>query len=110
YESSNIVAVASFIAGLDPRAVSSWHGTGIAGESPDSSGRTVTRHVNRKEDPMTAVYGEASWFCCGAAWGPCGSAGGGACGTCASSKHQHAWPTVSSACTGITDPGACGVS
>ena len=59
---------------------------------------------------MTAVYGEASWFCCGAAWGPCGSAGGGACGTCASSKHQHAWPTVSSACTGITDPGACGVS
>jgi hypothetical protein len=25
------------------------------------SGRTVTRHVNRKEDPVTAVYGEASW-------------------------------------------------
>lgn len=59
---------------------------------------------------MTAVYGEASWFCCGAAWGPCGSAGGGACGNCSSSRHQHAWPTVSSACTSITDPGACGVS
>jgi hypothetical protein len=58
---------------------------------------------------MTAVIGEASWFCCGTAWGPCGSAGGGACGNCSSSKHQHAWPAASSACLSITDPAACGV-
>ncbi|NUR26273.1 MAG: hypothetical protein HOV83_10570 [Catenulispora sp.] len=58
---------------------------------------------------MTAVIGEASWFCCGTAWGPCGSAGGGACGNCSSSKHQHAWPAASSACLSITNPAACGV-
>ena len=58
---------------------------------------------------MTAVIGEASWFCCGTAWGPCGSAGGGACGNCSSSKHQHAWQAASSACLSITNPAACGV-
>ena len=29
---------------------------------------------------MAAVTGEVSWFCCGNAWGPCGSTGHGACG------------------------------
>ena len=52
--------------------------------------------------------GEMSWFCCGAAWGPCGSAGGGACGNCHSSAHQCAWPNASAACFDITRPDACG--
>lgn len=57
---------------------------------------------------MSAVTGEASWFCCGNAWGPCGSAGHGACGTCNSGSHQHAWPNVSSACWNVTRPDLCG--
>jgi hypothetical protein len=59
---------------------------------------------------MTAVTGEASWFCCGNSWGPCGAAGTGACGTCNSGSHHHAWPAVSAACLNITQPGNCGVS
>jgi hypothetical protein len=54
--------------------------------------------------------GEASWFCCGNAWGPCSSTGTGACGNCQSVKHMAAWPNLSSACDGVTDPGACGLS
>jgi len=59
---------------------------------------------------MTAVLGEASWFCCGNAWGPCAATGHGACGNCNSGSHQHAWPNTSSACLSITQPGLCGVS
>jgi len=59
---------------------------------------------------MAGVYGEVSWFCCGSAWGPCGSAGHGACGTCNSSSRQHAWPNTSDACHSITRPEACGES
>lgn len=54
------------------------------------------------------AYGEMSWFCCGASWGPCGSAGGGACGNCNSGSHQCAWPNASSACFNITRPDLCG--
>jgi hypothetical protein len=56
------------------------------------------------------MRGLMSWFCCGNPWGPCGSAGHGACGTCNSGSHQCAWPNISSACLGVTDPGACGIS
>jgi hypothetical protein len=56
------------------------------------------------------AYGEMSWFCCGAAWGPCGSAGGGACGTCNSGSHQCAWPNTSDGCFNITRPDQCGES
>ncbi|MGS2618405.1 hypothetical protein ACVCAH_28325 [Micromonospora sp. LZ34] len=59
---------------------------------------------------MAALRGEVSWFCCGSAWGPCGSAGGGACGTCRSGNYQHAWPNTSDACLAITRPHACGIS
>jgi hypothetical protein len=52
--------------------------------------------------------GLTTWFCCGGAWGPCGSAGTGACGTCQSSRHMAAWPNLSSACWSVTNPGACG--
>jgi hypothetical protein len=55
-----------------------------------------------------ALYGVASWFCCGNAWGPCGTAGHGACGTCNSGSFQHAWPNTSDACFAITRPDACG--
>lgn len=55
-----------------------------------------------------AWTGEASWFCCGAAWGPCASAGGGACGDCRSGSHQHAYPNISNACFDITRPDLCG--
>jgi hypothetical protein len=58
---------------------------------------------------VTAVNGEMSWFCCGVAWGPCGSAGGGACGNCNSGNHQHAWPNASAACFNITRPDLCGL-
>jgi hypothetical protein len=58
---------------------------------------------------MAAVTGEVSWFCCGNAWGPCGSAGHGACGTCNSNQHQHAWPNMSSRCFNITRPDRCGL-
>jgi hypothetical protein len=58
---------------------------------------------------MTAVTGEMSWFCCGNAWGPCGAAGHGACGTCNSGQHQHAWPNTSAACFNITRPDLCGL-
>lgn len=52
--------------------------------------------------------GETTWFCCGAAWGPCGSAGGGACGNCRSASHHGAWPNASQACWDITRPDLCG--
>ncbi|MBB5868143.1 hypothetical protein F4553_001522 [Allocatelliglobosispora scoriae] len=55
-----------------------------------------------------ALYGEMSWFCCGSSWGPCGTAGHGACGTCNSGSMQHAWPNTSDACLAITHPEACG--
>jgi hypothetical protein len=54
--------------------------------------------------------GLTTWFCCGNAWGPCGSAGTGACGTCQSDKHMGAWPNLSAACLSVTNPGACGES
>ena len=57
---------------------------------------------------MAPVNGEVSWFCCGNAWGPCGSAGHGACGTCNSGSRQHAWPNASDACLAITRPDRCG--
>ncbi|WP_225846699.1 RlpA-like double-psi beta-barrel domain-containing protein [Streptomyces sp. HPF1205] len=57
----------------------------------------------------TALWaGETTWFCCGSSWGPCGSAGTGACGTCQSAKYQAAWPNTSSACFSITRPDLCG--
>lgn len=59
---------------------------------------------------MVAVTGEVSWFCCGSSWGPCGTAGGGACGTCRSGNLQHAWPNTSQACLDITRPHVCGPS
>ncbi|MGH8793492.1 MAG: hypothetical protein ACRDXX_12725 [Stackebrandtia sp.] len=52
---------------------------------------------------------EATWFCCGNAWGPCGGAGTGACGTCHSGNMNHAWPNASQACWDITRPDTCGV-
>jgi hypothetical protein len=58
---------------------------------------------------MAAVTGEVSWFCCGNAWGPCGSTGHGACGTCNSGSYQHAWPNASAACLAITHPDTCGI-
>lgn len=40
--------------------------------------------------------GVASWFCCGSAYSPfCGSAGGGACGSCDSHSYHCAWPYLS---------------
>ncbi|XTZ13149.1 hypothetical protein ACQSSU_16470 [Micromonospora echinospora] len=59
---------------------------------------------------MVALRGEVSWFCCGNAWGPCGSTGFGACGTCSSGNYQHAWPNASDACLAITRPHACGIT
>jgi hypothetical protein len=59
-------------------------------------------------DYPSPAYGEMSWFCCGSSWGPCGSAGGGACGTCNSGSHQCAWPHASDACYAITQPNVCG--
>ena len=53
---------------------------------------------------------EVTWFCCGSAWGPCGSTGRGACDTCDSSFRQHAWPHMSRACRNITRPDRCGRS
>lgn len=58
--------------------------------------------------PNYAFTSEGSWFCCGSSWGPCGSAGHGACGTCNSSSHQCAWPNISSACFDVTRPDRCG--
>jgi hypothetical protein len=52
--------------------------------------------------------GETTWFCCGAAWGPCDSAGGGACGNCSSAANHGAWPNASQACWDITRPDLCG--
>lgn len=60
--------------------------------------------------PDYPFQSEASWFCCGTAWGPCGSAGHGACGTCNSGSLQCAWPNISSSCVSVTNPGACGDS
>lgn len=51
--------------------------------------------------------GEASWFCCGASWGPCSAAGTGACQTCRSSALQCAWPNASKKCFSITRPDLC---
>lgn len=53
--------------------------------------------------------GVMSWFCCGNAWGPCGAAGYGACGTCDSGNYQCAWINISDACLNNTDPMACGL-
>ncbi|MGH3743047.1 MAG: septal ring lytic transglycosylase RlpA family protein [Micromonosporaceae bacterium] len=59
--------------------------------------------------PNTLINGGTmTWFCCGPAWGPCGSAGGGACGTCKSRYRHCAWPNASDACRDITRPGVCG--
>jgi hypothetical protein len=57
---------------------------------------------------MAGFFGEVSWFCCGSSWGPCGTAGHGACGTCNSANLQHAWPNTSDACFTITRPDLCG--
>lgn len=51
--------------------------------------------------------GKCTWFCCGSGWGPCGSAGTGACGNCQSSKNMGAWPNASQACWDITRPDLC---
>ena len=59
-------------------------------------------------EPNAPATGETSWFCCGAAWGPCGSTGKGACGTCNSGSRQCAWPNASDACFNITRPDQCG--
>ncbi len=61
--------------------------------------------------PCGSTYlwkGMSTWFCCGGSWGPCGSAGGGACGTCQSASHMAAWPYLTSACFNITRPDECG--
>jgi hypothetical protein len=52
--------------------------------------------------------GETTWFCCGPAWGPCGTWGGGACGGCRSDSNHGAWPNASAACWDITRPDQCG--
>ncbi|MFC5101578.1 hypothetical protein [Kibdelosporangium philippinense] len=57
---------------------------------------------------MAPTTAEASWFCCGPAFGPCDSAGGGACGTCRSASLHCAWPNTSDACFDITRPDRCG--
>ncbi|MQA85607.1 MAG: hypothetical protein GEV03_13505 [Streptosporangiales bacterium] len=54
--------------------------------------------------------GLSTWFCCGPSYGPCSTAGGGACGDCRSSRWQCAWPNASQACFDITRPDRCGVS
>lgn len=54
--------------------------------------------------------GLMTWFCCGNAWGPCGGAGGGACGGCQSRLHHCAWPNRNAACFDITRPDRCGKS
>lgn len=59
---------------------------------------------------MSSFNCEVTWFCCGNAWGPCGSTGHGACGTCNSGSRQHAWPNTSDACWSITRPDRCGRS
>jgi hypothetical protein len=59
---------------------------------------------------MAGLQGEVSWFCCGNAWGPCGTAGHGACGTCNSGSSQHAWTNTSDACYSITRPDRCGIT
>jgi hypothetical protein len=58
--------------------------------------------------PDAPATGETSWFCCGAAWGPCGATNKGACGTCNSGSRQCAWPNASDACFNITRPDQCG--
>lgn len=52
--------------------------------------------------------GKCTWFCCGGGWGPCGSTGTGACGTCQSGQLKGAWPNASAACWNITRPDLCG--
>jgi hypothetical protein len=74
----------------------------------------VTDHLCERRDfdmacGSTSLWaGETTWFCCGSAWGPCGSTGTGACGTCQSNAHQAAWPNTSAACFDITRPDLCG--
>src|SRR5262245_9293918 len=60
--------------------------------------------------PMAGFNAEVSWFCCGNAWGPCGTHVHGSCGTCNSGNLQHAWPNASDACFNITRPDRCGDS
>ncbi|WP_020666902.1 RlpA-like double-psi beta-barrel domain-containing protein [Amycolatopsis nigrescens] len=57
---------------------------------------------------LAAANSEASWFCCGPAWGRCSAAGGGACGNCKSGSYHCAWPNASQACFDITRPDRCG--
>jgi len=59
---------------------------------------------------MAVLTCEGSWFCCGNSWGPCGTTGTGACGTCHSANMQHAWPNASQACWDITRPDLCGIN
>lgn len=47
---------------------------------------------------MSVYHGVTSWFCCGPAYGPCGAAGGGACGSCRSDSNHCAWPTIGTGC------------
>lgn len=54
--------------------------------------------------------GTASWFCCGSAYGPCGSAGGGSCGDCQSSQYHAAWPKLQRPGYPNCDYSGCGMS
>lgn len=63
-----------------------------------------------EEGSLAPISAETSWFCCGQSWGPCGSAGGGACGNCSSGSYHSAWPNASQACWEITRPDRCGHS
>jgi len=71
---------------------------------------TRSKSPDPPADLLGPVRGEVSWFCCGTAWGPCGSTGKGACGTCNSGSLQHAWPNTSDACWAITRPDSCGAA
>lgn len=54
--------------------------------------------------------GTGSWFCCGSAYGPCGQANLGWCGTsCSSGSYQAAWPKVTGQ-YGSCDYSGCGVT
>ncbi|GAB2904273.1 septal ring lytic transglycosylase RlpA family protein [Streptomyces mayteni] len=62
--------------------------------------------MTRATDALWA--GETTWFCCGASWGPCGAAGGGACGDCRADGDHAAWPHLSESCWELTRPDLCG--
>jgi len=63
---------------------------------------------SEETEVMAPTTSETSWFCCGPAWGTCGAAGGGSCGTCRSGSYHCAWPNASQACFDITRPDRCG--